>query len=141
MKRRNFLRSIGILPLLSGGVAALLGSTKAATAVTVRAKQRVRLSDPSWPGAASWAKLKDSVGGNLIEVHSLFGSCATEPNDAACLDALKNIGNPFWIGDEPAGTQVSGWLDAWTPAASVYAIKARGAADVVAAVNFARVNN
>jgi FAD/FMN-containing dehydrogenase len=81
------------------------------------------------------------VGGNLIEVHSLFGSCETEPKGAACLDALKNIGNPYWIGDQPAGTQVSGWLDAWTPTPSMYAIKARDAAAVAAGVNFARENN
>ena len=77
----------------------------------------------------------------LIEVHSLFGSCETEPNGAACLDALKNIGNPYWIGDQPAGTEVSGWLDAWTPAPSAYAIRARNAADIAAGVNFARENN
>ena len=130
-----------MLPFLSGGFAALFGPTKAAKAVTTRAKQRVRPSDPSWPGAASWAKLKDDVGGNLIEVHSLFGSCETEPDGAACLDALKNIRNPYWIGDQPAGTEVSGWLDAWTPAPSAYAVRARNAADVAAGVNFARENN
>jgi FAD/FMN-containing dehydrogenase len=48
---------------------------------------------------------------------------------------------PSWIGDQPEGTQVSGWLDAWTPAPSVYAIKTREAADVAAGVNFARRNN
>ena len=45
------------------------------------------------------------------------------------------------MGDQPGGTQVSGWLDAWTPAPSAYAVKARNAADVAAAVNFARDNN
>ncbi|MGO9932812.1 MAG: FAD-binding protein [Steroidobacteraceae bacterium] len=104
-------------------------------------RSRARPSDPAWPDAASWAKLKEDVGGNLIEVHSLFGSCPTDPKGTTCLDALKNIGNPFWIGDQPAGTQVSGWLDAWTPASSAYAIKARDAADVAAGVNFARENN
>ncbi|HET7757244.1 MAG TPA: FAD-binding oxidoreductase, partial [Steroidobacteraceae bacterium] len=48
---------------------------------------------------------------------------------------------PFYIGDQPAGTQVSGWLDAWTPAPSVYAVKARSSAAVAAAVDFARDNN
>ncbi len=67
-------------------------------------------------------------------------SCGTEPNGADCLEALKNIGN-YWIGDQPAGTQVSGWLDAWTPAPSAYVIKARNAADVAAGVSFARANN
>jgi FAD/FMN-containing dehydrogenase len=103
--------------------------------------RRVRPSDSSWPSAATWTKLKDDVGGNLIEVKPLFGSCETEPNGATCLEALKNIGNPYWIGDQPAGTELSGWLDAWTPAPSVYAIKARNAADVAAGVTFARKNN
>jgi FAD/FMN-containing dehydrogenase len=49
--------------------------------------------------------------------------------------------NPFWIADQPAGTEASGWLDAWTPAPSVYAVAARDAADVAAAVNFARDHN
>src|SRR6202044_1408746 len=44
-------------------------------------------------------------------------------------------------GDQPGGTQVSGWLDAWMPAASIYAVVARNTADVAAAVNFARENN
>jgi FAD/FMN-containing dehydrogenase len=30
----------------------------------------VRPTDASWPGAASWARLKQQVGGNLIDVRS-----------------------------------------------------------------------
>ena len=56
------------------------------------------------------------------------------------MDALANIRNPFFLGDQPGGTQVSGWLDAWTPAPSAYAINARSTGDVVAGVNFARDN-
>jgi hypothetical protein len=51
---------------------------------------------------------------------------------------MQNMHNPFYLGDQPSGTQVSGWLDAWTPAASAYAVKAHTTADIVAAVNFAR---
>src|SRR6185437_4355549 len=40
-----------------------------------------------------------------------------------------------WIGDQPPGTEVSGWLDARTPSASAYAIKARGASDMAAGVS------
>jgi FAD/FMN-containing dehydrogenase len=54
------------------------------------------------------------------------------------VDAHKNIGNPYWIGDQPGGAQNSGWLDAWTPAPSAYAVEARHAGDVSAAVAFAR---
>jgi len=134
--RRTLLKGAAALPLV-----ALLSA--ALSAVQARARsllRRVRPGDAAWPTAASWQKLKDAVGGNLIEVHSLFGACEKEPGAAACLEATENIHNPFYIGDQPAGTQVSGWLDAWTPAPSVYALKARHTADVVAGVNFARQN-
>lgn len=141
MKRRNVLRTLAALPLLFSGLAALLNPAKAARAVKARTKQRVRPSSSSWPSPARWAELKNDVGGNLIDVHSLFESCQVEPKGAACLGALKNMGNPYWIGDQPAGTEVSGLLDAWTPAPSAYAIKARHAGDVAAGVTFARENN
>jgi FAD/FMN-containing dehydrogenase len=47
---------------------------------------------------------------------------------------------PHYVGDQPAGTQTVGWLDAWASAPSVYAVAARSSADVIAAVNFAREN-
>jgi FAD/FMN-containing dehydrogenase len=101
----------------------------------------VRPADPLWPSAADWAKLRTAVGGNLLEPQALFAACETDPKGPACTDVLKNIRNPFYIGDQPAGTEVSGWLDAWTPAPSAYAVAARTAADVSAGVNFARDHN
>jgi hypothetical protein len=88
-----------------------------------------------------WARLNEAVGGNLIAAPAPFGACATDPKGAPCVDAVANIQNPFYLGDQPGGTQVSGWLDAWTPAPSAYAVKARSSGDVAAAVNFARDNN
>src|SRR5580658_5842549 len=137
--RRNLLRTLAMLPLLSTGFAGMVGAFARAVAPTPT--RRVRPSDSSWPSPASWAKLRDDVGGNLIEVRPLFESCEKEPNGAACLDVHRNISNPYWIGDQPAGTETSGWLDAWIPAPSAYALKARNAADVAAGVNFARENN
>ncbi|HTZ70600.1 MAG TPA: FAD-binding oxidoreductase [Acetobacteraceae bacterium] len=49
--------------------------------------------------------------------------------------------NPFALGANPGGTQVSGWLAAWTAAASAYAVAAHSTADVVEAMNFARRHN
>jgi FAD/FMN-containing dehydrogenase len=54
---------------------------------------------------------------------------------------MKNLRNPFYLGDQVAGTQVSGWLDAWSPAPSTYAVAARDTRHVAAAVNFARDHN
>src|SRR6516165_5771600 len=108
MKRRTLLQSIGTLPLWATGWAALLAP--AHKALASRRLPRVRPSDATWPTAERWQQLKEAVGGNLIPVHALFGPCETEPHGAECGDALKNIRNPYWIGDQPAGTQVSGWL-------------------------------
>ncbi len=142
MKRRHLLQTVAMLPLLSAGVAAPCGPTRSvkrpAKGVTLH---RVRPSDPIWPSAASWDKLNQNIGGNLIKVSPLFANCATEPKGAECLEVLKNARNPFYLGDQPAGTQVSGWLDAWMPAASVYAVAAQNTAEVATAVNFARENN
>lgn len=139
MKRRTLLGSLGLLPLLAGGFAPLIA--RSATAHVPKRLPRVRPTDRAWPSAASWEQLKNAVGGNLLPAHALFESCGTEPGGAACREALQNIRNPYWIGDQPAGTQVSGWLDAWTPAPSAFALKARNAADIAAAVTFARENN
>jgi FAD/FMN-containing dehydrogenase len=105
------------------------------------AGRRIRPSDFLWPSVADWEKLNQAVGGSLVKVQSLFATCETDPAGVPCLAALKNMHNPFWLGDQPAGTEVSGWLNAWTSEPSVYAVAARNTGDIVAAVTFARENN
>ncbi len=102
--------------------------------------RRVRPGDRSWPKAADWAALRERVDGNLIAPHPLFTACELTPTGAECRDVMNNLHNPFYIGDQPAGTKVSGWFEAWSPAASAYAVKARTAAHVAAAVDFARAH-
>src|SRR5206468_1686679 len=55
-------------------------------------------------------------------------------------ELLRNIKNPYFIGDHPALTQTSGWQDAWLSRPSAYAVAATGAPDVAAAVKFARTH-
>ena len=43
--------------------------------------------------------------------------------------------------DQPWGTQSTGWADAWMSSPSVYAVAAKNAGDVAAAVDFAREHN
>jgi FAD/FMN-containing dehydrogenase len=45
------------------------------------------------------------------------------------------------MGDQPNFTHTSGWLDAWSSQPSAYAVAARTAADVAAAVDFARTHD
>jgi FAD/FMN-containing dehydrogenase len=100
--------------------------------------RRVRPTNPGWPKPAEWSRLNEAVGRNLIKPHALFAACGRAPDGVACTDVEKSIRNPFYVGDQLAGTMSSGWLDAWTAAPSAYAVEARHATDVAAAVNFAR---
>ena len=74
-------------------------------------------------------------------MESPLAACQKEPNGVACQEVLKQLKNPYYIGDQPGLTQTSGWVDAWMSAPSVYAVAATRTEDVVAAVNFAREHN
>jgi FAD/FMN-containing dehydrogenase len=133
MHRRNLLKLGAALPLALSVPARL-------AARVMSPFTRVRPADPYWPSAAQWQELDREVGG-LLRPQALFAPCATDPASSGCTEVSKNLRNPFYIGDQPGGTQVSGWLDAWTPAPSAYAVRARNAQDVAQAVNFARTHN
>ena len=138
MKRRSFLKGTAI-PLFSSVLRYLPTSMRAALASsTVR---RVRPSDSAWPTAASWEKLKQQVGGQLIPVSSPLAPCKDAPGSAGCSARVEEMKNPYFIGEQAGGTQTSGWLGAWTSAPSAYAVVVRRTEDVVATVNFARDNN
>jgi FAD/FMN-containing dehydrogenase len=140
MKRRNLLRMAVTLPLLSSGLA-LSGPTESTKAVVARTRQRVRPGDLGWPSSAAWDSFNQEVGGRLIKLSSPFADCSAPSGGAACREALDHIKNPYFIGDQPALTQASGWVDAWTSSPSAFAVAAVSTADIVAAVNFARQHN
>ena len=58
----------------------------------------------------------------------------------ACQAVFARLANPYDIGDDPALTQTFGWVDAWTTAASAWAVAARNARGRRAAVDFARTH-
>src|SRR5215469_4815089 len=111
MDRRTLLRLVSASPLLSTGLLPTKSSANPASGLADAAKRRVRPGDPDWPGTS------------------------------ACSELLRNLRNPFFIGEQPWATQISGWADAWISAPSVFAVAAKTAADVAAAVNFAREHN
>lgn len=119
---------------------AVTPAVKAHAQATNTPMRRVRPGDPGWPSEADWEKLDHAVGGRLIKVKPLFAACQNAASSPACQDVLRNIRNPYYIGEQPAGTQTSGWVDAWQSQPSAYAVEARNAEDVVAAVNFARTH-
>jgi len=123
MKRRHFLgASLG----LTGASAARFQS---ATGALV---SRVRPGMAGWPGEADWAQLKRAAGGRLAPV---------TPPDFDDPAVHKLLRDPFYLGDQPALTQSSGWLDAWRSSPSAYVVAAQSASDVAAAIRFARAHN
>src|SRR5476649_668476 len=129
MKRRSLLKLAGSLPLASAG----------ASAQTPKAFSRVRPGEPGWPSEAKWQELNAKVGGQLIAVRSPLDACKGA-DAATCETVFKQFKNPYFIRDNVALTQTTGWAEAWTSSPSAYAVDARNAADVAAAVNFAREN-
>ena len=141
MNRRSFFKRLTTIPVWPILWRYLPIPAKATDPLANSSARRVRPSDSSWPNAEGWEKLRQDVGGNLIKVESPLVVCESAPNSAPCQVILKNLQNPYFVGDQAGGTQTSGWIDAWTSAPSAYAVAVRNTADVVAAVNFARENN
>jgi FAD/FMN-containing dehydrogenase len=133
-RRSSLLRIAAALPFLSDGVArALTGQPASVTSIA-----RCRPGDAGWPSEGQWQALRQQVGGRLLQPRSPLEMCLQAPGSAACAALLESLKNPYFIGDEVALTQTSGWVDAWTSRPSAYAVAARSTHDVVAAVDFAR---
>nr|WP_198159858.1 MULTISPECIES: FAD-dependent oxidoreductase [Sphingomonas] len=91
------------------------------------------------PAPADWDALRRRVGDRLMVVRSPLAECARSGGQGA--DALfAKLKNPYYLGDEPGLTQTLGWTDAWTSRPSDYAVAAESAADIAAAVDFARAH-
>lgn len=101
-------------------------------------RRRVRPGDPSWPSAQAWQELNRAVEGRLSAVTSPLAICAQTPASTACTEVFGRLKNPYYLGDTPALTQASGWLDAWTSAPSAYVVAVANANDVARTVDFAR---
>ncbi len=141
MNRRTLLKLAATSSLLAAGMPPTSSSADPASPLTGTTTRRVRPSDPSWPSLAEWEGLNRAVGGRLVKVEAPLAACADKPDTPACQELLRNLRNPFYIGDQPWGTQSTGWADAWMSAPSVYAVAAKTAGDVAAAVDFAREHN
>jgi FAD/FMN-containing dehydrogenase len=132
MQRREVLKaSLGAALATSGLPRLVQAKTKAMLS-------RVRPGSAGWPSAAAWDGLRRATSGRLQKLAPPFAGCATDA--AACAALREQLRNPFFIGDNPALTQTSGWQDAWLSQPSAYAMAAHNAADIAAAVNFARTH-
>jgi len=138
MLRRNLLKGAAALPLAMGLAPA---AAFAAPATRHGSRKRVRPGEPGWPDAAAWAGLSTAVGGRLAKIDSPWAAAAKAPESQETAALFKAVRNSFHNSEAPAFTQSLGWTDAWTSKPSEYAVAAESAADVAAAVKFARAHN
>src|SRR5882724_9462172 len=129
MNRRKFLKGTMLLPAFTMGGYPLFASAALNTLFTNQFR-RVRPGDSTWPSVASWEKLKQEVNGSLVKLESPLAACRISPDSVPCNEVFKELKNPYYIGDQPALTQTSGWLNAWKSEPSVYAVAAKNTGDV-----------
>lgn len=105
-------------------------ATMAAGPLALQSKGAIALNLPpeQWDEGALWRELQQSLGDRLRSVRM---------PDLASDVGQQLLANPIAVGDEPALTQSSGWIDAWQSVASSHVVRARDAEDVSLAVRFA----
>jgi hypothetical protein len=95
MNRRGFFRRLAAVSSLAALWQRLTTPARAAATSAGSFVCRVRPSDSLWPNAESWERLKQDVGGQLIEVQSPLAACHsvfTAPTERAPSSACVNIG-------------------------------------------------
>ena len=141
MNRRRLLGGMAAAPVLARRPARSLAAAGLGAPAAAAAVSRVRPGDPGWPSEPDWEWLRRQTGGRLIAVQSPLTPCRNAPVGPACREFFRDMKNPYYIGDDVALTQTTGWADAWTSQPSVYAVAAETAQDVAAAIDFARAHN
>lgn len=120
MKRRDLLRTSGAAALSSASLPMSIASVEA--------------GPPAWMPASALSSLQEILGERLIRPTLPWGDLrAGEPVPA-------RLRNPWYLLDQPGGTQSTGMFGAWRSEASDLAVRAASAADIRAAVDAARTH-
>jgi FAD/FMN-containing dehydrogenase len=90
--------------------------------------------------APPWDQLAARLGPRLRGVASPLETCVAAHGAGAEALFGQTLKNPFAITDDPGLTQTLLWQDAWKTASPLRAVRAQSAADIAAAVDFARRN-
>lgn len=108
-----------------------------ASAMAVAALFSPRLAFARSAGGLDWTPLRTKLAHRLIDINSPLAEAARN-GGAGAAALFERLKNPYYLSDEPSLTQTLGWVDAWTSQPSLKGVAAESAADVAAAINFAR---
>jgi FAD/FMN-containing dehydrogenase len=85
-----------------------------------------------------FAELAERVGERLLHVRAPLRACRPGAHGPGCEAELGRLANPYAIEDNPGAFHTTGWLAAYDARHSPVAVAAESAADIAAAVDFAR---
>jgi FAD/FMN-containing dehydrogenase len=88
--------------------------------------------------ALDFSALAQKVGDRLLHVQAPLRACLSGGDVPGCAEALASLRNPYAIEDDPGAFHTTGWLGAYNARHSPVAVAAGTAADIAAAVDFAR---
>lgn len=117
---------IGRREVLCGLTAGIM--LPSASIASSAAASQMSATNIAWPDANQWGSLRRLLGDRFLDV--ILPEIDTD-------EATELLRNPFYLRDQVALTQSSGLLDGWRSEPSVYAVRARDAMDVSAAIRFA----
>jgi FAD/FMN-containing dehydrogenase len=89
-------------------------------------------------GQVDCSALEERFGSRLLDVGAPLAACLAGPGEQECAAALASLRNPYAVEDNPGAFHTTGWHGAYVSAHSQRAVAAESAADIAAAVDFAR---
>ena len=89
-------------------------------------------------GELDCSALEERVGGRLLDVGAPLAACPAGRNEQEAATALASLRNPYAVEDDPGAFHTTGWHGAHVSAHSPRVVAAESAADIAAAVDFAR---
>lgn len=138
MKRKEFIKKIAVVPLFQSKLNRVINLFPFENR---KPTKRVRPGDPEWPSESVWGRLRRDLDGQLTKLESPLTACKTNSKSNLCKDLFQKLKNPFYISNQPALSQTSGWLNAWSSVPSTYAIEAESTNDIVKGIRFALNHN
>jgi len=134
----TYLRTLCAAIAIAGcGATASPATSPPAAALAATPMVWCRPAEPCWPSSQDWQQLASHLHGKLEQPRSPIEACQHDAASTACTAAQRAVTNPYFLEDQLGATQSAGWLDAWLPVLSPYAIVAQDAGDVAAGVRFA----
>ncbi len=100
--------------------------------------QYCKPGEKCWPSESAWKNLDAKFDGQVYQPKNFLKPCFVNAKSTECEAVLKDATNPFYIEDQAAYSQNTGWLDAWENHIPTYVAEVKTPHDIAAAISFAK---